>query len=643
MYIIDVIPLTFIPRNQSQFLSYFYKEPLSRGAVIECALGSRKIKGIVVSSQDIKESKLNFKKNVNFSLKGINNVISAEPSVSEQQLKIAKYMSDYYYAPLGICLQTVLPPFWGKKKYQLPADSERLLTTDHLPLVTSVRTNLSDHPADYRQAIEKQIKSGRQTFLMVAESTAALYLIEQYKKYEPIFMSSDLSNKEYYNVWKNVSDGTKLIIGTRVGLFLPFKNLGLIIVDDESNEFYKSDMMPRYNGTDLADFITKLYGARIIKSSVLPPIHGISSASPPTYNLKFKTDIVDMIREIKLGNFSIFSRDLKDAIFKNIEYGKNTILYIPRRGYANFIVCEKCGNTIKCPNCTASLVIHKPEAMDEMQCHHCNYRGAKPKLCSNCGSYKLKSHGVGIEKVEEELKKMFEYANIKVPEILQLDSDTSKNKDEKELEIIDKFKQSKNVILLATQIIFSHKYYLESPLIGILNADTLINIPDFRAEESLLRQTYTLGQMTDRLILQTYNIESPAPLNIARNNIKEFVDNELKNRNTFGYPPYSQLIKLTYRHKNPVRVRNGAKILAEKLNWFMGNTKDELQNINILGPSPAFISREKGFYVWNIIIKSKIKNQKSKVEELEEIKMRNELLRIVPNGWLVDVDPVRAI
>src|SRR3989344_937339 len=118
MYIIDVIPLTFIPRNQSQFLSYFYKEPLSRGAVIECALGSRKIKGIVVSSQDIKESKLNFKKNVNFSLKGINNVISAEQSVSEQQLKIAKYMSDYYYAPLGICLQTVLPPFWGKKKYQ---------------------------------------------------------------------------------------------------------------------------------------------------------------------------------------------------------------------------------------------------------------------------------------------------------------------------------------------------------------------------------------------------------------------------------------------------------------------------------------------------------------------------------------------
>jgi len=659
MYIIDIIPLAFIPRNQAQILSYFHKEPLNRGAVVEVLLGRRKIKGVVAGFDTVKNRKFAFRKSVDFSLKNIGTVIEPEPSVTEGQFKMAKYISDYYYAPLGVCLKTVLPPFWGKKNYKLEIvnhENESLKFMN--PNSRFIKTNLKKHYLDYEDDLKKTLKQGHQVFLMVAEQTAGKYFLDKYKKLNPIYISSNLSSKNHYELWQSVQSGkSQLIIGTRIGLFLPFNDLKLIIVDDESHEFYKSDMMPRYNGAMVAEFLAGLFGANIIKSAIVPRVENYESKinDIKLNSLKTKTIIADMVHEIKSGNFSIFSRDLKEEMMDSVSRGENIILYIPRRGYSNFLYCEKCSHIVKCPNCTASLILHKQivggEIIDSLWCHKCGYKTPKLKSCNNCGSYKLKPHGAGVERVVSDIKKFFDYQNLTVPPIFCLDSDTTKNDDKKELEIIDNFfagsrsahegKKEKGSILVATQVLFSHKYYLDKiALAGIINADTLINIPDFRAEESLFRQIYTLKNLTPKLIVQTHNPENPTLKYIMDGDMSGFIKEEFENRKVFSYPPFSQIVKLTFKHRDRNKARSESYVLAEKFKQIM---RREQYPAIISGPSPAFISRERGMYVWNIILKIKNPPKISDFEKIKRVRERNEFLRLVPNGWLVEADPTSTI
>lgn len=674
MFIIDVIPLALIPRNQTQILSYFNSEPLTPGAVVEVFLGTRKIKAVVISSDSIKNQKLIFKKNVDFKLKNIIRVLNPEPQVSDWQLHIANCISSYYYAPLGICLKTILPSFWGKRGYKITVAKTRINTEKPPQKFDFINSNLKNHGENYAEIIREQLGSGKQIFLMVPENTAAQYFMEYFSEFNPAFISGSLSNKEFYEVWKRVEQNKpQLIIGTRTGLFLPFSNLGAVIIDDESNEFYKSDMMPRYNAADLALKIASDLNAKILIGGSVPRIETCFKISEPFPKYESHARVINMVDEIKNANFSVFSRLLKEKIIQNENY---MILYVPRRGHANFTLCQKCGQSIKCPNCSASLVLHKAVSAApaiKLICHHCNYQTQEPKLCPNCGSYQLKHCGIGTEKVVDELKKLErELArasaynkNIiaKKINVFRLDSDLSRNIVEKEIKILDDFRKTKPSVLVTTQIIFSYKYLvphllfnntiqknrintekdaglLNVPIIGIINADTLINIPDFRAEESLFRQIYTLGRITDKLIIQTHNSENVAIKFASSGNIREFINQELENREFFGYPPFSQFIKLSYRHKNPVKARNEARIVFEKLKIALRQVQDRQQKIDIeiLGLSPAFISKERGYYIWNIVIKNPVQFSGE-----NHGAGRNEFLRFVPSGWTIDVDPVRII
>ena len=643
MYIIDVIPLALIPRNQTQILSYFNNEPIMTGAVVEVALGTRKIKAVVISSDSIKNQKLIFKKNVDFKLKNIIRVINPEPQVSNWQLHIANYISSYYYAPLGICLKTILPPFWGKRGYKLNISEPKTNTKENSPKLSFIKSDLKNHSADFAETIKKQLKLGKQVFLMVPENTAAEYFLSAYSDFNPLLISGGLPNKKFYEIWKQAEDNKpNLFIGTRTGLFLPFSNLGTIIIDDESNEFYKSDMMPRYNAVEVATQIAKGYGAEIIIGDNVPRIETYSQI--PEFNSPAKPfgKIINMVDEIKNANYSIFSRLLKKKIIDNESH---LIIYVPHRGHANFILCQKCGQSIKCPNCTTSLVLHKELTgvpTTKLICHHCNYQTQESKSCPGCGSYQLKPYGIGTEKVVEELKKLeksLAQASTYNPNVVakkinvfRLDSDISQNLVEKEMKVLDEFKKTTPSILVTTQIIFSYKYLINVPIIGIINADTLINIPDFRAEESLFRQIYNLGEIGDNLIIQTHNPEDEAIKLSSIGGQKEFMAQELDNRKTFGYPPFTQLVKLSYRHKNPAKAKSEARILFEKMKIALAQTQTKIQ---LLGLSPAFISKEHGNYIWNISLKCPT--------DFEELKNRNDFLRFVPNGWTIDVSPKNII
>jgi primosomal protein N' (replication factor Y) len=663
MYIIDVIPLALIPRNQTQILSYFNNEPISQGAVVEVALGTRKIKAVVISSDPIKNQKLIFKKNVDFKLKNIIRIINPEPQVSNWQLHIANYISSYYYAPLGICLKTVLPPFWGKRGYKINITEPKTKPEKISDKFEFIKSDLKNHSDDYAGIIKEQLKLGKKVFLMVPENTAAQYFLERFSELKPLFISGGLSNKKFYEVWNGTeSDEPCLIIGTRIGLFLPFSNLGVTIVDDESNEFYKSDMMPRYSAVEIAIEIAREHGAKLIIGDNVPRLETYSKISEFIPASKSpgpgRSDkIINMVDEIKNANYSIFSRLLKQKIIDNESH---LILYVPHRGHANFILCQKCGKSIKCPNCTTSLVLHKEFAgvpATKLLCHHCNYQIPEPKSCPGCGSFQLKPYGIGTEKVVEELKKLeksLERASVynknitaKKINVFRLDSDISQNLVEKEMKILDDFRKTKSSILVTTQIIFSYKYLLNAPIIGIINADTLINIPDFRAEEYLFKQIYNLGQMGDSLIIQTHNPEDEAIKLASLGSLQEFMKQELESRKTFAYPPFAQFVKLSYRHKNPAKARSEARILFEKLKIALapgrtgGQASSQMKTgIQILSLSPAFISKEHGNYIWNVILKSQIQISNNKTEER---KNRNEFLRFVPPGWTIDVDPKNII
>ena len=300
-----------------------------------------------------------------------------------------------------------------------------------------------------------------------------------------------------------------------------------------------------------------------------------------------------MRREIRDANFSIFSRHLKEAL----QTYDRLVIFIPRKGYANFILCKDCGFAIKCPNCSTSLVAYD----DTLKCHHCNHRQPKPKTCPNCQSYNLKSYGIGIDKVEAELKKFFSYQNLAKPRIAKLTSE------------VKKLSFDWN-ILLATQSLF--RYAIHVPLLAIMNADALIHIPDYRAEEMLLRQTLLLASMADHLLIQTYNPDDPALVAAATGKVKEFWDEELKQRKELGYPPFTHLVKLQSRHRNREMLRRNAIGLAAQL----GGTA-----------YPAFLEHERGMYVYNILLKFQNPNDKIQI------------LRRVPPDWQIDVDPISIV
>lgn len=312
--------------------------------------------------------------------------------------------------------------------------------------------------------------------------------------------------------------------------------------------------------------------------------------------------IVDMRREIRDANYSIFSRHLKEALQVAQEEQKRVIIFIPRKGYANFLLCKDCGNAIKCPNCATSLVSHQ----NELRCHHCNCVQPIPKTCPSCKSYNLKPYGVGIDKVESELIKFFNYQNLPKPRIKQLIAETKKLPEDWD-------------ILLATQSIFKYRDLLKVPFLGIINADTLIHIPDYSAEEKLLRQTLALAAMAEQTYVQTYNPDDPALVAAGTGHADEFWQAELAQRKSLGYPPFVQLVKLSSRHRDGTMLRKNALGLAKQLNGTA---------------YPPLIPRERGMYVWNILLKFP--------KDLDLIK-RNDTLRYVPPDWSVDVDPVSVV
>ena len=424
-------------------------------------------------------------------------------------------------------------------------------------------------------------------------------------------LHSKLSIGERFDEWQKIKNGdAKIVIGARSAIFAPVQNLGIIIIDEEHDLSYKSDMTPRYNAKDLAKYITKQNNCPLVLGSATPDIetyYESENGEIKRYNLPFRAnksslpdvEIVDLRTELAEGNRSMISYRLNNLITKNLENKKQTILFLNRRGYSTFVMCRDCGYVAKCKNCNISLTYHKYE--NKLRCHYCGFEQNVINTCPDCSSDKVKYFGTGTQKLEEEVQKLFPSATT-----IRMDIDTVTKKNSHE-DILNRFKNENIDILIGTQMIVKGHHFPNVTLVGVISADGMLNIDDYRAPErafqSLVQVAGRAGRENEKgiVIIQGYNTDSYVIDYAKKQDYLTFYNTEIDFRKMLKYPPFCDIILVKFQGENLSEIQ---KISNNMYNFLR---KSINENIGLVfKPVPAPIDKIKNKYRWRMIIKSKI-------------------------------------
>ena len=416
----------------------------------------------------------------------------------------------------------------------------------------------------YLEAIEKAVSMGKTAIMLVPEISLTKQIIEifagRFGKDNLAVLHSRLTPRERYDEWERIRTGrVKIVIGARMGVFAPLKNLGLIIMDEEHESSYKADMTPKYETVDIALKRLGYYKGVLILGSATPSVVSYYRAGQGIYKLltlkkRYNNtplplvEIADMRKELKEGNTSIFSGLLYASIDEELKAGRQVILLQNRRGYSSFVSCRNCGMVMKCPECAISLTYHKDR--EKLICHYCGRAFDIPKKCPECGSPYIKYFGIGTEQVEEAVSKFFPSAKTD-----RLDIDALKS--QKDLDrILDSFAKKETDILVGTQLVAKGLDFDNVGLVGIIAADVTLNIPDYRSSErtfQLITQAAGRagrGKKRGRVIIQTYEPEEQVIQSAAKNDYDSFFRSEISIRKLMGYPPFTDIITVSFTAKD---------------------------------------------------------------------------------------------
>jgi primosomal protein N' (replication factor Y) len=501
----------------------------------------------------------------------------------------------------------------------------------------------------YMQLIDQVLKRGQEAIVLVPEISLTSQMIERFKgRFGNIVavLHSKLSLGERYDEWNRINRGeVKIAIGARSAVFSPFNHLGMVIIDEEHEYTYKSESNPKYHTIDVAKFRCKKNNAVLVLGSATPSIESYTYALEGEYtkiellnrfnnNPLPKVEIVDMREELDKGNKSVFSQSLYKGIMDKLNKGEQSILFLNRRGYSTFISCRKCGYVVKCPHCEISLTYHA--SSNKASCHYCDYTKNPPNVCPECKSKYIKYFGVGTEKIENLTKKFFPKARV-----ARLDLDTTSKKGVMD-QILSKFRKGDIDILIGTQMIAKGLDFPNVTLVGVIAADTSLNLPDFRASEKtfqLLTQVAGRagrGNNTGKVVVQTYEPEHFSITTAKSHDYISFFNHEIMLRKAFMYPPYSRLINILFvgnKEKDVVKtINNFANILEEKLLKYNINREDVL-----FGPHPAPLGKIKEKYRWQIIIKSKPVDQNIIKGIINDMRLKNNYPQNI--NISIDIDP----
>ncbi len=499
---------------------------------------------------------------------------------------------------------------------------KKKLTTDQEKVVSSVINNSpnnyllygvtgSGKTEVYMEIIDYYLSIGKSSIVLVPEISLTPQMVNRFRSRfgnKIASLHSALSDGEKYDEWSRIVRGeVSVVIGARSAIFAPLTNIGVIIIDEEHSDSYKqSDPNPRYNAKDIAIERGKYHKCSVVFGSATPSLEVMARALKGVYKLlKLPNrvngkplpyvNIVDMNKEIK-NSKGHFSKILIDSIRNCLEKKEQIILLLNRRGYANFITCKNCGYTFKCPNCDISLIYHK--SSNTLRCHYCGYGGKVVDKCPNCKEESLNKLGVGTQKIEEELNNLFPNSRI-----LRMDYDTTSRKGMHE-KIINSFKNHEYDILLGTQMVAKGLDFSNVTLVGVINADTSLNIPDFRSSEntfSLLDQVAGRGGRGDKsgtVVIQTFNPDHYAIFLVKNHDYLSFYEKEMSIRRTLKYPPYFYLCNLRISGNNSSYIFDEAL----KIKKFLDNN---LNDYIILGPNASSLFKINNIFRYNIILKYK--------------------------------------
>ncbi len=501
----------------------------------------------------------------------------------------------------------------------------------------------------YTKLIQEVLNVGKQVLFLLPEIALTTQIITRLQNYfgkKIVVFHSKYSVNERVEAWNNIlkneAEG-QIILGARSAIFLPFSNLGLIVVDEEHEASYKQfEPSPRYNARDSAIVLGKMHQAKVLLGSATPALETQFNASQNKFGLVSlnrrhgniqlpKIELIDIKEKKRKKEMKgHFSDRLLQLMSEALEEKEQIILFQNRRGYAPILECTTCGHSPQCPNCDVSLTYHKYKG--ELKCHYCHYQRALPNSCGACGSNTLDTKGFGTEKVELELKGLFPNHNIG-----RMDSDTTRGKYGYQ-KIIEAFESQEIDVLVGTQMLSKGLDFKNVSLVGILSADTMLNYPDFRAHERAYQLMVQVSGRSGRskkqgmVAIQSYNPYHQILQQVSTNSYQEMYKEQLQDRWQFHYPPYYRLIKITLKHKDFVKVNEGINWLARAL-----------QNVfreNVLGPTEPSVSRVRNQYIKNLMIKIPPKQSLAKTkEQIQKIKTTFEAVKeFRPIRFIIDID-----
>lgn len=612
-------------------------------------------------------------------IKAIKRLLDEKPAFSKNMLRLIKWMNNYYQRPIGDICKTALPnkltsiKFTDVKSRKVIIPDESLddskgkplkLTPNQQIVFDSIEKSLVSGKASnyllhgitgsgkteiYIKLFERLLELGSQGILLVPEISLTPQLIGRFKKAfgdKVGLYHSGLTDSQRLDQWNKAQNNEiSIMVGTRSAIFAPFSKLKLIIIDEEHDSSYKQEDMLTYNARDVAIVRGKFEEALCVMGTATPSLESYYNAKTSLYHYLHlpdrpfgavlpKVKIVDMCDSYERNENSKFlSYSLISAINDNLKNNKQTLLFFNRRGYANFLLCEDCGHTYVCPNCNITMTYHlKPK---KLVCHYCELSVTPPNTCEKCNGINIKYLGSGTEKIESEIEKLFPNAKIG-----RLDSDTSGKKDHRR-NLLNKMHNNEIDILIGTQIITKGHDFSNVTLVGIIDADIALNIPDFRAAEKTFQTITQVAGRSGRtstdgqVLIQTYNPEHPSIMAAQKHDFKAFYDRELTSRKEVGYPPFARLANIKLLSSKEDRVIDSSKKIAKMLKRFKNG------KISILGPAPAVLDKIRGKWRWQILIKG------SSAKELNNFlhSVRPYIDELTPSGVKIniDVDPINLL
>ena len=464
----------------------------------------------------------------------------------------------------------------------------------------------------YLQLIGKALDQNKTAIVLVPEISLTPQMIDRFisrfNKEEIAVLHSKLSIGERYDEWNKIKAGNaKIVIGARSAIFAPLENIGVIIIDEEHDSSYKSEAVPKYDAKEIAKKIAKENNCPLVLGSATPDLNTYYKAKQGNIKLLELTkrannsdlptvQIVDLKTELANGNRSMLSIALHNAIEKNLEEKRQTILFLNRRGFSTFIMCRECGYTVKCKNCNISLTYHQYE--NKLKCHYCGYEQNVVTVCPECHSTKIRYFGTGTQRLEQEINKVFPNATT-----IRMDKDTVTKKNSHE-DILNKFRDENIDILIGTQMIVKGHHFPNVTLVGVVAADSSLNIDDYRANERTFQiLTQVAGRagrekLKGQVIIQTYNPDNFAIQCAKNQDYKEFYKTEIALRQQLMYPPFKDIILINFNGLSESEIK---KVSLEVYKYLMENLN--LDEFKVMKPMPSPIDRIQNHIRWRMIVK----------------------------------------